>query len=93
LEWSEVPDSVQELGRRYVVWGYPLPAERGSSPAGYRRLADAINAAGSRYRDAGLQFCYHNHAVEFGGRPGERLIDILVERLDPPRAVFSPSER
>jgi sugar phosphate isomerase/epimerase len=31
----------------------------------YERAADLFNAVGRKCRDAGLQFCYHNHSWEF----------------------------
>ncbi len=83
VEWNRALDSVHPVGAHYAVLGYLMPAERPKNADGRKRLADAMNAAGERCHKAGLQFAYHNHAFEFGGSPGERLIDILEERLDP----------
>jgi sugar phosphate isomerase/epimerase len=88
VEWNEALDSVRSLGARYAVLAYLLPAERGKDPDAHKRFADSMNAAGERCRAAGLQFCYHNHAFEFGGRPGERVMDILLERFDPKLVAF-----
>jgi sugar phosphate isomerase/epimerase len=41
-----------------------------------------MNHTGELCKKAGMQFAYHNHAFEFGGKPGERPIDIFKERLD-----------
>jgi sugar phosphate isomerase/epimerase len=38
---------------------------------------------GAKVVQAGMKFGYHNHAFEFEGKPGERPIDIFVERFDP----------
>ena len=52
--------------------------------AGYEASADTFNKVGQMCRDAGLTFCYHNHAWEFqpleGGRQG---IYTLLERTCP----------
>src|SRR5947207_13098768 len=72
---------VKKLGVEYVVMAYLLPQERGDSDY-YKELADKMNHAGSEARAAGLRFCYHNHAFGFRGEPGQRPIDLLIERLD-----------
>jgi sugar phosphate isomerase/epimerase len=74
-------DDLKKFGAEYMVMAYILPEERGGADD-YKRLADKMNDAGSQARAAGLKFCYHNHAFEFRGAPGQRPIDILLERLD-----------
>jgi sugar phosphate isomerase/epimerase len=58
-----------------------MPGERGSLDT-IRRYADQFNKAGESVRKAGMQFCYHHHAFEFGPKDGSRPIDVLLERLD-----------
>ncbi len=82
-EWDEALDSVKSLGAHWAVLAYLLPGERPKNADGFKKLADSMNDAGARCAKAGLQFAYHNHAFEFGGQPGQRLIDVLLERLDP----------
>jgi sugar phosphate isomerase/epimerase len=60
---------------------YVMPSQRGSAD-GYRRLAGQMNKAGELCAAAGLQFCYHNHAFEFGGNAGERPWDIFLATWD-----------
>lgn len=74
-------DTAKKYGVEYLVYPYVPPSQRGSAD-GYRKLADQMNEAGRKCHAAGLTFCYHNHAFEFGGAPGERPIDIFNERLD-----------
>lgn len=88
VEWDKALEGIRSLGVRYAVWGYPLPAERGDNPDSYKRLAGLVNSAGERCAKAGIRLCYHNHATEFAGRLGERLIDVLIERLDPALVMF-----
>jgi sugar phosphate isomerase/epimerase len=68
-------------GIKYVVMPYIAPNLRGSLD-GYRQIADKMNQAGEQCAKAGLQFCYHNHAFEFGGKPGERAWDVFMQKWD-----------
>lgn len=87
LSGGKTPDLAQAIatakkhGVSYLVFPYLPPSERGDA-AGYRKLADKLNECGRQVHGSGLTFCYHNHAFEFGGKAGERPIDILNERLD-----------
>ena len=74
-------ETAKKYGVEYLVYPYVPPNQRGSAD-GYRKLADQMNEAGRKCQEAGLTFCYHNHAFEFGGTQGERPIDIFNERLD-----------
>ncbi len=78
---SQAIDTAKQYGVQYLVYPYVPPNQRGSAD-GYRKLADQMNEAGRKCQEAGLTFCYHNHAFEFGGAQGERPIDIFNERLD-----------
>jgi sugar phosphate isomerase/epimerase len=55
-----------------------------------RRGAEALSEAGRRCRDAGLVFCYHNHAWEFGEVAGSRAIHVVVEQTDPEIVKLCP---
>jgi len=78
---EEAVDSVKKMGVQYFTMAYIMPAERGDLDF-YKKTADQMNKVAESCRKAGLQFVYHNHAFEFGGKPGERPIDIFKERLD-----------
>ncbi len=77
----ETIDTAKKYGVEYLVYPYVPPSERGSAD-GYKKLADQMNEAGRQCHAAGLTFCYHNHAFEFGGAMRERPIDIFNARLD-----------
>ncbi len=81
VELSEAIESVKTAGIQYFTMPYVQPKARGNADA-FRKMADQMNQVASECHKAGLQFCYHNHAFEFGGKPGERPIDIFKERLD-----------
>ncbi len=84
--WDEALGSVKALGAQFAVLPYLMPGvERRMD---YKEFADKMNAAGERCRKAGLGFCYHNHAFEFEGQPGERPIDTMLARFDPKLVKF-----
>lgn len=79
---AEAIESAQKAGAKMMIFPYLAPAKRGG-PDAMRKFADQMNEAGAKVVAAGLKFGYHNHAFEFGGKPGERPIDIFLERFDP----------
>jgi len=85
--WEKAVDDAAAAGVKYMVIAYLMPAERGSLDT-FRRYADQFNKAGEATRKAGMQFCYHHHAFEFGPREGSRAIDIFLERFDPKLVKF-----
>lgn len=75
-------EEAQAAGLQYVVVPYVPNGDRGG-PEVYKRMAKQINTAGDLCAKAGLQLCYHQHAFEFGGEPGQRPWDILLSETDP----------
>ena len=78
---EEAIESVKKIGVQYFTMAYIQPQARGDLDF-YKKTADNMNRVGEQCHKAGLQFAYHNHAFEFGGKPGERPIDVFHERLD-----------
>lgn len=74
-------DAAKANSVKYVVMPYLAPNLRGT-PDQYRAIADKMNKAGEQSAQAGMQFCYHNHAFEFGGTAGERPWDIFMAKWD-----------
>jgi len=85
--WEKAVDDAAAAGVKYMVVAYLQPAERGSLDT-FRRYADQFNKAGEATRKAGMQFCYHHHAFEFGPKEGSRPIDVFLERFDPKLVKF-----
>lgn len=79
--WAAAIEDAHKFGVEYMVMAYIRPEERGDLDY-YRQIADKMNNAGAQSGAAGLKFCYHNHCFEFRGEPGQRPIDILLQRLD-----------
>ena len=85
--WAKAVDDAAAAGMQYMVIAYLQPAERRSLDT-FRRYADQFNKAGEAARKAGMQFCYHHHAFEFGPKEGARPIDVFLERFDPKLVKF-----
>lgn len=82
--WDQTIADLKALGAKYAVVPYLLPAER-KDPA---KFVEQMNTAGERFASAGLTFCYHNHAFEFGGEAGKRPIDVMLSGFNPKTVFF-----
>jgi sugar phosphate isomerase/epimerase len=71
---------IQEAGANYLICSGVAPGE---GLAGYEAAAETFNRVGARCAEAGLTFCYHNHAWEFAEFDGVKGIHRLTERTDP----------
>jgi sugar phosphate isomerase/epimerase len=70
-------EQAKRHGLQYMVVPYVRPNER--SGDAIKRLAEGMNKAGEQVSKAGLTLCYHNHAFEFEGQPGQRAWDVLMQ--------------
>lgn len=75
-------DEAKKYGLTHMVVPYVRPADRGDAEY-FKKFADHLNKSGEEVVKAGMTLCYHNHAFEFAGKPGERVWDILLDRTDP----------
>jgi len=71
---------LHEVGSRYLICSGVAPGE---GLAAYDAAAEMFNTVGARCREAGLTFCYHNHAWEFEAFDGVKGIHRLAEATDP----------
>ncbi len=69
-------------GFEYLVFPYLPPNQRGAAEV-YHRLAKTLNTAGRKVADAGMHFCYHNHAFEFQPMGGTMPFEIMMNETDP----------
>lgn len=81
MTWEKAVDQAAAAGIKYMVIAYLMPAER--TPGNIRSYADKFNHAAELTHKAGMQFCYHHHAFEFGPMDGSRPIDVFLDRFDP----------
>lgn len=73
---------VKALGGGYLMCSGVGDRSRGL--AAYRDASATFNAVGKQCADAGIAFCYHNHAWEFEDREGDVCgMDILKSETDP----------
>ncbi|MEJ2794723.1 sugar phosphate isomerase/epimerase [Iodobacter sp. LRB] len=78
---AETIENAQQLGHLYLVnpWIDAAIRER---PDGWKRIAEIFNRAGEQCKQAGIQFCYHNHHFEFVPLNGVLPYDILLQECD-----------
>ena len=80
-QWDKAVDDAAAVGISYMVCAYLSPEERGGID-GYKRLAEQLNRAGERCRQAGILLCYHNHDFEFEPMDGLLPYDVLLSQTD-----------
>lgn len=70
------------FGTRHVTISY-WPPEQFVSVAAVEKIAEELDAIGSKLRASGLQFSYHNHAGEFKLLDGRPVFDWLLGAATP----------
>lgn len=78
---NQLIDDTLEAGMKYLV----IPSIRESrrnTMDGYKISAEEFNYIGSRCKNAGLKFAYHNHDFEFKEINGEVPYDLLLRETD-----------
>lgn len=82
-KWAKVLDDCNVIGTKYAVISWIEDSIR-NAPDGMKRVADDFNRAGEMSKQAGIQFAFHNHWIDFTPTPSGKLIyDILLEECDP----------
>jgi sugar phosphate isomerase/epimerase len=78
---------LQALGGSYLMCSGVGDRSRGLTA--YREASRLFNEVGRQCRDAGIDFCYHNHAWEFEDREGDTCgMDVLSAETDPGLVKF-----
>jgi sugar phosphate isomerase/epimerase len=67
------------LGSKYVV----MASAKADTLAGWKTVADTLNAAAEKLEPAGLRPGYHNHKPEFVPVDGQRPMDVLAKYTKP----------
>lgn len=81
-EWPSVLEEANTLGQRYVICPW-LDADQRRTLDDYRRIAQALNAAGEMARAVGITLGYHNHNFEFTPIDGTIPYDVMLAECDP----------
>jgi sugar phosphate isomerase/epimerase len=79
MDLAEFLASAKSAGVKYVGMPYVAPPDRKEFGA----LCQKMNRVAEQCAKAGAVFFYHNHAFEFAGQPGSRVIDTFKKELDP----------
>ena len=86
-DFQDVIDAAKELGQEYVIIPYIGDTLR-TSIDDYNRIADKLNEAGRKCKEAGLKLAYHNHAFEFEDFSGKNGYEVLLENTDKDLVFF-----
>ena len=86
------PDSAvaqaKALGAKYVMCSW-IPHDKGKfSEKNAREAAQVFNAAGEKFRNAGITFTYHCHGYEFQPHGDGTLFDLIVQETKPEFVSF-----
>ena len=79
-------DIALEIGQSYIV--VPSVPQNERSLSDFEDHAKALNEAGEKCKEAGLNIAYHNHSFEFESQRGRTGYDQLLELTDPELVSF-----
>lgn len=90
---NELIEYGHAIGLEYMICSWMGmhrdPAKKGEPTLDdWRWAADQFNEIGQKVKEAGMQFGYHNHWVEFGTENGVVFYDELLKGTDPKYVVF-----
>jgi sugar phosphate isomerase/epimerase len=78
--------NLQKLGCRLTAYPYPAGIDFGDARS-ITTLVRKLDAAGARFRAAGLTLGYHNHDIEFLRFEGAPVLDYIFAHCDPQNLV------
>ena len=91
----------QAVGLKYLICSFPGIKDRARltdqsfrsqvesfTMEDYRWNADTFNTWGRKVKDAGMQFGYHNHTMEFAPKDGVIPFDEMIRLTDPALVTF-----
>lgn len=79
--WEKAVEDADKVGMDYMVCAYLDEGDR-QSLDDYKKRAEEFNKAGEVCKEAGIQFCYHNHDFEFDKIDGKVPYDVLLSETD-----------
>jgi len=85
--WDKQLEDAKTLGLQYMVLAILDEKDR-KSMDDYKQLAELLNKTAERTKQAGIQFCYHNHNFEFTKYGDTTAYDYLLGALDPKLVKF-----
>lgn len=83
---APTPPSAKSTQADIQAWVKALSTQ---TPDDFKRTADLANSIGSKARQAGLQYAYHNHNFEFKDQGNGQIgYDLLLRNTDPNMVKF-----
>jgi sugar phosphate isomerase/epimerase len=88
--WSQAIKAHTILGVKYIIMpAYPFNKKKPVTMEDVVKTCKYFNKVGKMVADAGMQFGFHNHALEFTNTiDGKPLYDLMLEKSDPQNVVF-----
>ena len=81
-------EQAKKLGVKYVMCSW-IPHDKGHfSEKNAREAIEVFNAAGSKFKQAGIVFTYHCHGYEFQPFRDGTLFDLIVKETNPDSVFF-----
>ena len=85
---DSVVAQAKALGAKYVMCSW-IPHDKGKfTEKNAREAAQVFNAAGEKFRSAGITFTYHCHGYEFQPHGNGTLFDLIVRETKPEFVSF-----
>jgi sugar phosphate isomerase/epimerase len=84
---SEAVKTTQAIGHKLAICPY-LDAKERQKLEDYKGIAATLNKAAAAFKQAGIEFGYHNHDFEFTPLEGRLPMDILLAETDPKLVKF-----
>lgn len=79
---ERVAAKLHQLGSRITAYPYPGGISF-ATLADVKAFAARLDHAGSAFREAGIDLCYHNHHIEFQRVEGHLVLDVIFSETDP----------
>jgi len=79
-DFDRALEFAQSVGHEFLVM--PSIAHEMRNLDGFKYVADMLNKAGMKAKEAGITVAYHNHAFEFETIDGITPYDLLLDRTD-----------
>jgi sugar phosphate isomerase/epimerase len=86
-ETPQMLDIARVAGFKYLVVG-SLSARGKRTIDTYRKAAEEFNKIGEQCKTAGIQFAYHNHAIELKGIGDQIPLEVLIDETEPGLVYF-----
>ncbi len=81
-------ESAKKMGVKYVMCSWIPHDKSGFAEKNAREAIEVFNAAGPKFKEAGITFTYHCHGYEFAPFGDGTLFDLIVKETKPDSVFF-----